>query len=106
MWARVATGAAALGLYGWRVQDPKGAYAAFYDASNWLTGLLVSGEGAWGLVRNFINVILVDQADGFLLGMAFFALLSVIFWPVRVCGRWCGRQVGRLVGSGRNRGAR
>ena len=48
MWARTATGAAALVLYGWRVEDPKASYAAFYDASNWLTGWLLVGEGAWG----------------------------------------------------------
>lgn len=89
MWARIATGAAALGLYGWRVEDPKGSYAAFYDASNWLTGLVLSGEGAWVYVRNMVNLVLIDQADGFLLGMAFFALLSIIFWPFKACGRWC-----------------
>lgn len=100
MWARGAAGAGALGLYGWRVQDPVGSYAAFYEASNWLTGWLVGGEGAWGWLRNFINVILVDQADGFLLGMAFFALLSILFWPVRACGRWCAKRIGRLAGHG------
>ena len=95
MWARVATGAAALGLYGWRVEDPKGSYAAFFDASDWLTAIVLSDEGAWGYVRNMINLILVDQADGFLLGMAFFALLSILFWPFKACGRWCWHRIRR-----------
>ena len=92
MWARIATGAAALGLYGWRLEDPKGSYAAFYDVSNWLTSWVVAGEGAWTWARNAVNLILVDQADGFLLGMAFMALVSVILWPLRACGRWCARR--------------
>ena len=96
MWARIATGAAALGLYGWRIEDPKGSYAAFYDASDWVTSWLVGAEGAWGYVKNFINLVLVDQADGFLLGMAFMALISLVFWPFRACGRWC---VHRLRGG-------
>ena len=85
MWARTAAGAAALILYGWRIEDPKASYAAFYDASNWLTGWLLAGEGAWGYLRNMLNLILLDQADGFLLGVAVMALISVLFWPVRVC---------------------
>ena len=93
MWGRVLTGCAALGLYGWRVEDPKGSYAAFYDASDWLTSWLVAGEGAWGYARNFANLILVDQADGFLLGMAFMALISLIIWPFRAAGGWAGRRL-------------
>ena len=95
MWARFLTGAGALGLYGWRIEDPKGSYAAFYDASNWLTGWIVAGEGIWTYVRNAVNLILVDQADGFLLGMAFMALLSIVFWPFRASGRWIGHRLTR-----------
>jgi hypothetical protein len=97
MWARAATGAAALGLYGWRVEDPKGSYAAFFDASNWLTGWVLAEEGLAGLARNMINLILIDQADGFLLGMAFFALLSVVLWPLKACGRWCWRMAAQTI---------
>ncbi|MEM7509001.1 MAG: hypothetical protein AAF415_19940 [Pseudomonadota bacterium] len=89
MWARTAIGVSALGLYGWRVADPKGSYAAFYDAADWATGFLIGSEGAMGWVKNLVTLILVDQTDGFLLGMAFMALLSVLFWPVRAGGRWC-----------------
>ena len=59
------------------------------DASNWLTGWLITEQGLWGYVRNGVNLVLVDQADGFLLGMAFMALVSVLLWPFRACGRWC-----------------
>lgn len=93
MWVRAIIGGAALGLYGWRVEDPKGSYAAFYDASDWLTGWLLAGDGAWGYARNFANLVLVDQADGFLLGMAFMALVSVVLWPVRAGGRWGLRRL-------------
>lgn len=93
MWARLVTGAAALGLYGWRLEDPKGAYAAFYDVSDWATSWIIAGEGAWAYLRSFVNLILVDQADGFLLGMAFMALVSVLLWPFRACGRWCVRKI-------------
>ena len=97
MWARTLTGAAALGLYGWRVHDPKASYGAFYDASDWLTQLVISGEGAWAWGRNMVNLLLIDQADGFLLGMAFMALLSIIFWPFRTCGRWCTHHIRKAI---------
>lgn len=98
MWARIATGAVALGLYGWRIDDPKGSYAAFYDASDWLTGWVVSGEGVWHYLRNTINLILVDQADGFLLGMAVMAFLSLLAWPARITARYFTRK---LINSGK-----
>ncbi len=98
MWARALTGAGALGLYGWRIEDPKGSYAAFYDASDWMTGLLVSGEGVTLYLRNAVNLILVDQADGFLLGMAFMALVSIALWPVRASTAWAGRRLAVAIG--------
>lgn len=96
MLGRAVIGAGALGAYAWRVEDPKGSYAAFYDLSDWLTGLVLTGGGIAGYLRNFVNLILIDQADGFLLGMAFFALLSLIFWPFKTAGKW---------GAGKVRGA-
>ncbi len=86
MLARTMLGAAAAGLYAWRIEDPKTSYAVFFDISDWLTRWLIAGEGAAGFLRNAVNLILIDQADGFLLGMAFMALLSLLFWPVRACG--------------------
>ena len=97
MLGRAVIGAAALGAYAWRVEDPKGSYAAFYDLSDWLTGLVLTGEGAAGYLRNFVNLILIDQADGFLLGMTFFALLSLIFWPFKTAGRWGAGKVRGMI---------
>ena len=96
-------GAGALGAYAWRVEDPKGSYAAFYDLSDWLTGFVISGEGATAYLRSLVNLILVDQADGFLLGMAFFALLSLIFWPFRAVGRWGAGRMRRSTNRGPDR---
>lgn len=93
---RVFIGCLACAVYGWRIWDPKASYAAFFDAANWLTSFLLVGEGWAGVVRNAVNLILLDQADGFLLGIAFFALISAVFWPFRVCGRWCVARVQRL----------
>ncbi len=100
MLGRAVIGAGAIGAYAWRVEDPKGSYAAFYDLSDWLTGLVLTGEGIAGYMRNFVNLILIDQADGFLLGMAFFALLSLVFWPFKTAGRW---GVGKVRGAIRHR---
>ena len=83
MWLRLTTGLSALGLYGWRVENPKLSYAYFYDVSNWLTGWMISAEGISGYLRNFANLILVDQADGFLFGVAFMALISILIWPFK-----------------------
>jgi len=97
MLGRAVIGAGALGAYAWRVEDPKGSYAAFYDLSDWLTGLVLTGEGIAGYLRNFVNLILIDQADGFLLGMAFFALLSLIIWPFKTAGKWGVRKVRGVI---------
>lgn len=93
MWARAAIGGGALGLYGWRIADPKASYGAFFDASDWLTGWILTGDGAMAWLRNVANLVLIDQADGFLLGLAAFALLSAILWPFRACGRWCAGRI-------------
>ena len=89
---RTVLGVIACLLYTWRVYDPKGAYAAFYDASNWLTGWLLDGGGLTGVLRNIVNLVLVDQAEGFLLGLVFFAALSGPVWLVRRSARWCWRK--------------
>ena len=93
MWGRLLIGVGSLGLYGWRVHDPKGSYAAFFDASDWLTSWIIASDGAAGYLKSFANIILVDQADGFLLGMAFMAMLSIVFWPFRKAGRWVASRV-------------
>jgi len=97
MLGRIAIGGGALGAYAWRVEDPVGSYAVFYDLSNWLTGLVLTGEGATAWLRNFISMVLIDQADGFLLGMAFMALISLVLWPFRTAGRWGMAKVRGVV---------
>ena len=93
MFLRTLTGLAALGGYGWRLDDPKTSYAVFFDISDWLTSWFVKSDGIFALGRNFLNLVLIEQADGFLLGMAFFALLSIVVWPFRACAGWCVRRV-------------
>ena len=99
MLGRLLIGGGSLGLYGWRVHDPKGSYGAFFDASDWLTSWVIASDGAAGYLKSFVNIILVDQADGFLLGMAFMALVSVVFWPFRTAGKWGAKQASRLMGQ-------
>lgn len=98
MWARAVAGGGALGIYAWRVNDPKGSYAVFFDTADWFTGWFISGGWPSDLARNMVNLILIDQADGFLLGMAFFAFLSILFWPIRAGCSWCGRKILRRTG--------
>lgn len=54
-------------------------------------------KGATAWLRNFISMVLIDQADGFLLGMAFMALISLILWPLRAAGRWGMAKVRGVV---------
>ncbi len=96
MWARAAAGGAAIGVYAWRVHDPKGSYAVFFDISNWFTSWFISGDWVSGIARNMINLILIDQADGFFLGVAFFAFVSIVLWPIRAGCLWCGKKILRL----------
>jgi len=44
---------------------------------------MISAEGITGYLRNFANMILIDQADGFLFGVAFMALISFLIWPFK-----------------------
>jgi hypothetical protein len=92
---RIVLGAIACALYFWRIQDPKGSYAAFYDAANWSTDWLIADGGLSGMLKNVVNMVLLDQADGFLLGIAFSTLLSLLFWPFRAAGRWSLRSMKR-----------
>lgn len=98
---RTTLGIAACGLYAWRVQDPKGAYAAFYDATDWLTtavsNLFVSDGAVTGFLRNTFNLILVDQVEGFLIGIAFVTVLAAILWPVKAGGRLAVRGAKRAL---------
>lgn len=78
MWFRSVTGIFALVGAGMSVQYPKETFVILYDTSNWLSGWFV-GEGAfWGFVKNAINLVIVDQFSGFLFGIAFATLISVL----------------------------
>lgn len=96
---RTTLGIAACGLYAWRVQDPKGAYAAFYDATDWLTtavsNLFVADGAVTGFLRNTINLVLVDQVEGFLIGIAFVTVIAAVLWPVKAGGRLAVRGAKR-----------
>ncbi|MEM1398802.1 MAG: hypothetical protein AAGF58_02920 [Pseudomonadota bacterium] len=101
MLGRSVVGVGAVGLYGWRVADPKTSYGFFFDVSDWLTSWVVQGEGAMTLLRNMINLVLVEQAEGFLLGMAVVALFSVMLWPFRAAGRYTVRRAAKVMGRER-----
>ncbi len=88
---RTTLGIAACGIYYWRVQDPKGSYAIFYDATDWLTrnvtSLFVADGAITNFLRNAINLVLVDQVEGFLIGVAFVTLIAAILWPLKAGGK-------------------
>lgn len=98
---RLLGGGIACGLYVWRVQDPRTSYVAFFDASDWLTGLVLAADGASGVVKNIVGLVLVDQADGFLLGIVFFSILSAIGWLLSSTTKACGYAVRRATGRQR-----
>ena len=97
---RTTLGVVACAVYVWRVQDPKGSYVAFYDATDWLTtavsSLFVADGALTGFLRNAINLILVDQVDGFLIGIVFVSLLAAILWPFKAGAQLAVRKVKSL----------
>lgn len=97
---RTVLGVVACAVYVWRVQDPKGSYAAFYDATDWLTtavsSLFVADGAVTGFLRNAINLILVDQVDGFLIGIVFVSLLAAILWPFKAGAQLAVRKIKAL----------
>lgn len=88
-------GLATAGL-GWRMVDPKGSYAALYDTSHFLTEFLSGYE----VLARFLSLVLVDQFNGLMLGIAVGTLLhlalggckAVMLWPF---ARWRKRRAGR-----------
>ena len=97
---RILIGLLACGVYVWRVLDPKAAYAVLYDLTDWTTAaiaaLFVGDDAVTSFVRSALNLVLVDQAEGFLIGVALTALASVVFWPVRAGGRAAVSAIRRL----------
>lgn len=76
-------GGAALAALGWRMADPKGSYAALYDISHYLTEMVAG----YDVLARFISIVLVDQFNGLMLGVALMALLYMLVGSVkRVAG--------------------
>ena len=80
----VLLGGLATGLLGWRMADPKGSYAALYDASHYLTEALAGQE----LLTRFISLVLVDQFNGLMLGIAVTAFLYLCLSVIRQAAGW------------------
>lgn len=84
-------GGLATALLGWRMLDPKGSYAALYDMSHSLTDAVAGYE----VLTRFISIVLVDQFNGLMMGIAVTAFIYVILsvlrrvlgWPLRVRAR-------------------
>ena len=84
-------GGLATAVLGWRMYDPKGSYAALYDASHFLTDYIAGYE----VLTRFVSLVLVDQFNGLMLGVAVTAFLYLglgavrraIGWPMRVRAR-------------------
>lgn len=84
-------GALATAILGWRMVDPKGSYATLYDASHYLTDFVAGQE----VLTRFISLVLVDQFNGVMLGVAVTAFFYVALgalrraagWPMRVRSR-------------------
>jgi len=60
-----------LAALSWRMVDPKGSYAALYDASHYMTEMVAG----YDVLARFISIVLVDQFNGLMLGIALTALL-------------------------------
>jgi hypothetical protein len=105
MALRTLIGLIACGLYSWRIYDPKQSYAGFYDAANWLTGWLLDDGGVIGTLRRIVNLVLLDQVEGFLIGIAIVTLLSLPIWALRKSAGWgmdLARSRRRWRSSGRS----
>ena len=84
-------GGLATAILGWRIYDPKGSYAALYDLSHYLTDWLAGYE----VLTRLVSLVLVDQFNGLMLGVAatafaylgLSALRRVVGWPFRVRAR-------------------
>jgi hypothetical protein len=84
-------GGLATGLLGWRMADPKGSYAALYDASHYLTEAVAGQE----LLTRFISLVLVDQFNGLMLGVAVTAFFYLAMGGLRRAAGWPFRMRAR-----------
>jgi len=77
-------GGAALAALGWRMVDPKGSYATLYDTSHYLTELLAG----YDVIARFVSLVLVDQFNGLMLGVALSTLLYICLGGLRSLIQW------------------
>lgn len=77
-------GGLATALLSWRLIDPKGSYAALYDVSHSLT----DGLAGYEVLSRFISLVLVDQFNGLMLGVAVTAFLYMLLNGIRNAVRW------------------
>ncbi|MEL7149828.1 MAG: hypothetical protein AAGK71_03795 [Pseudomonadota bacterium] len=77
-------GGIATALLGWRMVDPKGSYAALYDASHMLTDAVAGYE----ILTRLISLVLVDQFNGLMLGVAVTAFLYMALGGIRRVASW------------------
>ncbi|MEM7717742.1 MAG: hypothetical protein AAF222_00935 [Pseudomonadota bacterium] len=77
-------GGLATALLSWRMIDPKGSYAALYDVSHSVTDSLAGYE----ILSRFISLILVDQFNGLMLGVAVTAFLYMMASGIRNAASW------------------
>ncbi|MEM6387890.1 MAG: hypothetical protein AAF718_16815 [Pseudomonadota bacterium] len=77
-------GGLATGLLAWRLADPKGSYAALYDISHALTESVAGYE----VLSRFISLVLVDQFNGLMLGVAVTAFLYMMLGGLRRAASW------------------
>lgn len=77
-------GGAATALLVWRLVDPKGSYAVLYDLSHQAAGY-VSG---YEVLTRFVSLVLLDQFNGLMLGVAMTALLYMMLSSLRRAASW------------------
>lgn len=77
-------GGLACALLGWRMADPKGSYAALYDVSHFLTEAVAGHE----VLTRAISLVLVDQFNGLMLGVAATAFIYFALGALRQAAGW------------------
>lgn len=97
MITRLAFCIAVIGLYAYRIIDPTGAYATFFTTSEWLSSVVLAPLGVPVYLRNFINLLLVDQFEWFLLGVIFAFAVSLLLSGLVILGRAFARGLRRLL---------
>jgi type III secretory pathway component EscT len=61
-----------------------------------VTSWLLADGGLSGALRNIVNLVLLDQVEGFLLGVVFITILSAPLWAARKSAGWCIDKVRRM----------